>query len=58
MDNFSREIKSQNNNIGKIIYNDNFYEELVIIMGQLRELTEILIHQLKNEGVNVNADVF
>lgn len=58
MDSFSREVKLQNNNIGKIIYDDNLYEDLVIIFGQLKELTEILIQQLKNEGVNVNANVF
>jgi phospholipid/cholesterol/gamma-HCH transport system substrate-binding protein len=58
MDNFSREVKSQENNIGKMIYDDKMYDDLVIIIGQLKELTEILIQQLKNEGVNVNADVF
>ncbi len=58
MDNFSREIKSRDNNIGKMIYDDKLYDDLVVIIGQLKELTEILIQQLKNDGVNVNAHVF
>lgn len=58
LNDFSEEVKSQNNNIGKMIYDDKLYDNLVIIIGQLKELTEILIHQLKNEGVNVNADIF
>jgi phospholipid/cholesterol/gamma-HCH transport system substrate-binding protein len=58
LDVFSKEVKSQNNNIGKMIYDDNLYEDLVIIIGQLKELTEILIQQLKTDGVNVNADIF
>lgn len=58
LDDFSKEVKSKNNNIGKMIYDDKLYEDLVLIIGQLKELTEILIQQLKSEGVNVNAHVF
>lgn len=58
IDNFSREVNSRENNLGKIIYDDKLYEDLVKIIGQLKELTDVLIQQLKNEGVNVNAHVF
>lgn len=58
MDDFSNEVKSQDNNIGKIIYDEKLYDDLVSVVGQLRELTQLIIQQLKNEGVKVDADVF
>ena len=52
------EVKSKENNIGKVLYDENMYDDLVTIISQLKELTEILVQQLKNEGVKVDADVF
>jgi phospholipid/cholesterol/gamma-HCH transport system substrate-binding protein len=58
MDDFSREVKSGENNIGRMIYDEKLYDDLVTIVNQMKELTGILIQQLKNEGVKVDADVF
>ena len=56
--NFIAEIKSQENNLGKMIYNKSFYRNLDSTLIRLNELTKILIIQLKDDGINVDANIF
>jgi len=55
---FITEIKRKKNNLGKLIYNDSFYNNLDSTLTRLNELTKILIIQLKGDGVNVDASIF
>lgn len=55
---FTDEIKNKQNNIGKILYDDELYKNLTQSLSQLNELTKILINQLKTDGVNVDAHIF
>lgn len=58
LNNLSKETLNQKNNIGKILYDDNLMNDLKKTLQQVNELTSILIHQLQNDGVNVDANIF
>jgi len=57
MDSLLKEIQSRENNIGKLLYDEQFYDDLKTSLENLKELTSILIEQLKNEGINVDAKI-
>lgn len=54
---FTAETSEKKNNLGKLIYDKEFYNDLNQSLKQLNELTKILIKQLKDEGVNVDAHI-
>jgi phospholipid/cholesterol/gamma-HCH transport system substrate-binding protein len=54
---FVDEINMQQNNLGKILYDKEIYENLNKTLTRVKELTDIIIDQLKNEGINVDANV-
>lgn len=58
IDTFLKEIKDKENNIGKILYDDQFYTDLTKMMENIKELTKTLNDQLQNDGVNVDANIF
>lgn len=58
LNSITEETKQQQNNIGKILYDEEFLTNLKQTLQQANELTSILIEQLKGDGVNVNADIF
>ena len=53
----SNEILEKENNIGKLIYDENLIKDLKVTLDQLKELTEILNKQLKAGGLEVKAKV-
>ncbi len=57
MDSLLKEIQLRENNIGKLLYDEQFYDDLKTSLDNLKELTSILIEQLKNEGINVDAKI-
>ena len=54
---FTQEIKDSNNNIGKMMYDEELLEDLKVSIKQVRELTELITEQLKSGGLEVKADV-
>ncbi|HEX9252631.1 MAG TPA: ABC transporter substrate-binding protein, partial [Ignavibacteriaceae bacterium] len=52
------ETMNQQNNVGKLLYDENLINDLKQTLKQVNELTSILIDQLKNDGVNVDANIF
>ena len=56
LDVFISEINNDQNNAGKILHDPDLIPNLKNTMERLKELTEILINQLKTDGLNV--DVF
>ncbi len=58
MDDFFDEVKNQENNIGKIIYDEKIISDLSSTLKQLKELSELINKQLKEEGLKVDAHVF
>ena len=55
---FTDELKNRQNNLGKIIYDEKIYDDLSQSLKQLNELTKIMIEQLKDDGLKVDADIF
>jgi len=49
---------TQQNNIGKLLYDKEIFKKLNTTLERVDELTSILIDQLKNEGINVDANIF
>ncbi len=57
VNNLADEIKSRNNNIGKILYDEKIYKNLTESLQQVNELTKIIIKQLNDKGFKVDAKV-
>ncbi len=51
------ETKEKKNNVGKILYDESLINELKTSLENVKELTRILLDQLKNEGINVDANI-
>jgi len=51
------ETKAQKNNAGKFLYDEKLFTDLKETLQNVKELVKILNEQLKNEGVNVKADL-
>jgi phospholipid/cholesterol/gamma-HCH transport system substrate-binding protein len=58
LNSLTNETMNKENNIGKLLYDENIINDLKQTLKQVNELTSILIDQLKNDGINVDANVF
>ncbi|MCX8010218.1 MAG: MlaD family protein [Ignavibacteria bacterium] len=56
-DKFITEIQSNQNNIGKLIYDEKFYQELTNSIDRLNQITELLLNQLKEDGIKVDTKI-
>jgi phospholipid/cholesterol/gamma-HCH transport system substrate-binding protein len=54
---FTSEIKNKNNNLGKILYDKELYDNLTQSIARLSEISKILLEQLKKEGINIDAHI-
>jgi S-adenosylmethionine/arginine decarboxylase-like enzyme len=54
---FTSEVKNKNNNLGKILYDKELYDNLTQSVAKLSEISKILLEQLKKEGININAHI-
>lgn len=52
------ETLSGDNNIGKLLYDDSLFISLTKTLEQTKELTKVMLEQLQNEGVKVDASIF
>ena len=53
----TEETKNKENNIGKLLYDDKLVNDLKTSLEQVKELTKILLEQLKDKGLNVKAKI-
>lgn len=51
------ETKNKNNSLGKALYDEKLISDLQETLTTVKELTKVLVDQLKGEGVNVNAKI-
>jgi len=58
LNDLTKETKTQQNNVGKLLYDENMIKDLKQTLNQVNELTSLLIDQLKNDGINVDANIF
>lgn len=54
---FITETKEQRNNAGKLLYDEKFLEDINKTLSDVKELTSILIEQLKGKGINIDAKI-
>lgn len=52
------ETLNRQNNLGKLLYDEEMMLEIKATLKQVNELTKILIEQLKGKGINVDANIF
>ncbi len=52
-----KETTEQNNNLGKILYDENLLNDIKITIKNAKELTKILEEQMKKDGVKVKAKI-
>jgi hypothetical protein len=51
------ETVAQENNLGRILYDKEFFSRIETTLDQLNELTRIMNEQLKSNGLKVDADI-
>lgn len=52
---FALQTTEKKNNFGKILYDKEFFDKLNNSLKQVNDLTKLLIQQLKDKGIKVNA---
>jgi len=52
------ETLSGDNNIGKLLYDDSLFISLTKTLEQTKELTKVMLEQLKEDGVKIDATIF
>lgn len=52
------ETAAQQNNLGKMLYDEEMLKSIKNTLTQLDELTKIILHQIQNEGINIDAHIF
>ena len=52
------ETKNKKNNLGKLLYDEDTYKNLNETLNQVNELTKILLKQIQDDGINVDAHIF
>lgn len=57
LDKLFEEIQTQQNNAGKILYDEKFLNDLKTSIDNVKVLTKLLIEQLEGEGINVDANI-
>jgi len=53
----TNEVTNSENNLGKILYNEEIFNDLKVSLKQLKELTKTINDQLNSGGLEVKADV-
>ncbi|MBU1098167.1 MAG: MCE family protein [Bacteroidetes bacterium] len=55
---FAEEVRAQKNNVGKIIYDEQFLKDIKETLLQTNQLIKILLEQIQKDGINVDANIF
>lgn len=55
---FVDKTNASQNNLGKFLSDKDLMNDLKVTIGQVKDLTKILVDQLKSKGVEVNAHIF
>ena len=54
----TQETASGGNNLGKILYDDSLYYNLMRSMQQLNKLSKVILDQIQTDGIKVDAYIF
>jgi uncharacterized protein YoxC len=55
---FTDEMNAKQNNLGKLIYDEKMFGDLSKTLEQINELTKLLLEQLKDDGIKIDANIF
>ena len=58
VNNFMDKTEKNENNLGKMLNDPDLMNDLKSTLQQVKELTKVLIDQLKAKGLEVNAHIF
>ena len=58
LNNLTQETITGGNNLGKILYDDSLYKNLIESMKSIKELTKVMLYQLEADGIKVDANIF
>ena len=58
LDYLTKQTITGENNLGKILYNDSLYNNIVESMKSIKQLSKILMQQLEADGIKVDASIF
>lgn len=58
LNHLTQETASGGNNLGKILYDDSLYNNLVKSMELIKELSKVLLDQIQTDGIKVDAYIF
>jgi len=58
LDSLAKETIEKKNNIGKLLYDENLMNDLKETLKSVKELTDILVEQMKKKGIKVDAYIF
>lgn len=58
LDTLTNETMNKENNLGKLLYDEKLVEELKETVSSVKELTKILVEQMKEKGIKVDAYIF
>ncbi len=54
----TQETASGGNNLGKILYDDSLYNNLLQSMELIKELSKVILEQIQTDGIKVDAYIF
>lgn len=54
----TKETATGGNNLGKILYDDSLYVNLVKSLELIKELSKVLLEQIQTDGIKVDANIF
>lgn len=57
MNKLADETANKENNLGKILYDENLYKDLSSALKDVKTLTKIIVEQLQGKGLNVDANI-
>ena len=58
LNNLTQETITGGNNLGKILYDDSLYNNLIESIQSIKELTKVMLYQLEADGIKVDANIF
>ncbi|MBU0474141.1 MAG: MCE family protein [Bacteroidetes bacterium] len=58
LNSFFDEVKNQENNLGKLMYDKELVDNLSVTLKRLKELSDTINKQLREKGIKVDANIF
>jgi hypothetical protein len=57
LNNLADETTNRKNNLGKLLYDEDLYNNLTTTLREVKEMTKMINEQLKGDGLKVDANI-